>query len=281
MMNIINGGRIAAEIKTRLAEDNKKNRLQPGLAVILVGDQADSKIYVGLKEKAVAAVGGRFRLEVLGQDAGSAELMQLIGNLNEDPTVDGIVLQLPLPPALQAEQDKFLAAIDPDKDVDGFHPENRGRLMGGQPRFISCAALACLEIIERQFPALKGKRSLLAGNSFDLIMPLTLLLLQRGVLLEVIPSWQERPLEAYDLAVIEQGGAHMIGDLHSVRPILLIDAGFYTVEGRVLGNIDGPSLSQQQGWLLPVPGGLGPLLIAKLMENLSRGAGRRNTCRSS
>ncbi|HWP95904.1 MAG TPA: bifunctional 5,10-methylenetetrahydrofolate dehydrogenase/5,10-methenyltetrahydrofolate cyclohydrolase [Syntrophomonadaceae bacterium] len=279
-MKIINGGQAAGEIKARLAEENRRTGLQPCLAVILIGDQADSSLYVALKEKAVQAIGGRFRLERLDEAASSEEVLEIIEVLNQDPIVDGIILQLPLPTQLRAEQDTFLAAISPAKDVDGFHPQNRGLLIGGQPLFISCAALACLQVIEEQFPDLIGKRALLAGDSFDLILPLTMLLLQRGVRVAVHPSWHDTSLEDYDLAVIEKGQPHAIREIDYDGPVLLIDAGFYMIGDRTVGNIDGTSLAEHPGWLLPVPGGLGPLLIAKLMDNLTRAAGSRLRCKN-
>lgn len=280
-MDIISGAQIAGEIKDRLRSQNKGLGLMPCLAVILVGSQEDSAMYVRLKEKAALDVGGRFCLENLPDEAGHDALLELIQQLNRDDTVDGIILQLPLPAHLEPQRELFLKAIDPLKDVDGFHQENRGSLLGGEPVFTSCAALACLEVIERYAQPLQDKRALLVGESFDLIMPLTLLLMKARCRVTVVPKPPGELLDHCDIAVIEQGQAEIIKALGQDGPELILDAGFYVTQQGLQGNVDRERLSRYPGRLLPVPGGMGPILIAKLMENVSLAAQRRAECRNS
>lgn len=280
-METISGAQIAGEIKDQLLKDNKQEGLTPCLAVILVGTQEDSALYVRLKEKAMLDVGGCFLLETLPYNTSGDALLELIERLNRDETVDGIILQLPLPEHLEPRREVFLKAIDPLKDVDGFHQENRGSLLGGEPAYISCAALACLEVIERYAQPLQEKRVLLVGDSFDLIMPLALLLIKARCLVTMVPFFTGAVLENCDIAVVEQGGAGHIKNLGQDGPSLLIDAGFFITPDGLQGNVDRERLSKHPGHLLPVPGGLGPILIAKLMENVSLAAKRRGSCRNS
>lgn len=274
-MTPISGAIIADEIKGRLREQNLLEDIKPLLAVILVGEQPDSAIYVSLKEKSVNYISGRFRLEKLGDGCSKAELLALIHTLNQDADVDGIILQLPLPDALEPHRDEFLAAISPTKDVDGFHPQNRGMLLGGEPHFISCAALACMEVMRRYITFQKGPRVNLIGNSFDLIMPLALLLLKENCRVALFPDFSFDGLVNCDAAVIEKGGPAAVRQIPDDGPGLLIDAGFYFTDDGSVGNVSPTDLENYPGRLLPVPGGLGPVLIAKLMENLNLAARRR------
>lgn len=279
-MEAINGAQIAGEIKEQLRSDNTRQGLMPCLAVIMVGSQEDSAMYVRLKEKAALDIGGRFCLETLPETASREGLLAVIERLNQDETIDGIILQLPLPAHLEPQREVFLKTIDPLKDVDGFHQENRGSLLGGEPAFTSCAALACLEVIERYARPLEDKRVLLVGESFDLIMPLTLLLMKERCRVTVVPKPPGELLDNCDIAVIEQGQAGIIKALGQDGPGLILDAGFYVTNQGLQGNVDRERLSLYPGRLLPVPGGMGPILIAKLMENVTLAAQRRAVCRN-
>ncbi|MEQ8174401.1 MAG: bifunctional 5,10-methylenetetrahydrofolate dehydrogenase/5,10-methenyltetrahydrofolate cyclohydrolase [Syntrophomonadaceae bacterium] len=280
-MEAISGAQIAGEIRDRLRNENTRLGLMPCLAVILVGSQEDSAMYVRLKEKAALDIGGRFCLETLPEAASADALLELIEQLNRDDTVDGIILQLPLPAHLEPRREIFLKAIEPLKDVDGFHQENRGSLLGGEPAFTSCAALACLEVIERYAKPLQDKRVLLVGESFDLIMPLTLLLMKARCRVSVVPEPSGEILDNCDIVVVEQGRAGIIKSLGEDGPELILDAGFYVTPQGLQGNVDREQLSRYSGRLLPVPGGMGPILVAKLMENVTLAALRRTACRNS
>ncbi len=273
-MQIINGSQIAQEIKQKLKEDNEREGISPYLAMILVGGQKEDLHYVGLKEKAAEATGGRAHMFHLPEETSLQELMAKIAELNQDEQVDGILLQLPLPAALVEYTDEILAGIRPDKDVDGFSPVSRGRLSGDKPGFISCAALACWEVIERFFPVLTGKKAVLIGDSFDLIIPLATMFIKKGCRLIVSPSYEPGLALGADILIAEKGRAGIVRGEGLSPGVLIIDAGFYWGDTGVSGNVDRVVLEEQglSARLLPVPGGMGPILIAKLMENLAQAA---------
>jgi methylenetetrahydrofolate dehydrogenase (NADP+)/methenyltetrahydrofolate cyclohydrolase len=279
-MEVINGSDIAAEIRQQLKEENLREGISPLLAIIVVGDDKESLVYVGLKTSAVEATGGKNRLLQLDADIDREALLQKIENLNQDETVDGILLQLPLPQHLELYRDEFLKAIDPEKDVDGFNPENMGRLICGKPAFISCAALACMDIIRRAEFLASGKNAVLIGDSFDLIIPLAILLLKEGLKVTMIPEYEEEMSRGADILVVEKGLPQMVRGESLAEGSLVIDAGFHWHAGRSCGNVDKNSLVERELYLLPVPGGLGPVLIAKLMENLSIAARKNQLPRS-
>lgn len=274
-MEIISGRKIADEIQLALKSGNRVKELAPCLAVIDVGEFKDNEVYINLKRKAVESIGGTTRIVKLKAQASRAEVLEIIRYLNQDDSVDGILLQLPLPAHLDAERDLFLEAIAGEKDVDGFSPCNRGRLMGNQPEFVSCAALACLDVCRRYLGSLAGKKALLVGNSFDVVQSLALLLIKEGCSVCIEPEYKPEALTGADIAVIEAGTPLMIGSKDLNSKILMIDAGFHWFQDKACGNIDREAVAAQEGYLLPVPGGLGPLLIAHLMVNLSRAAGRK------
>lgn len=274
-MEILSGIGIAEEIRNRVREGVRQSGLTPTLGIIVVGDDKENLVYVGLKEKAVAFVGGRTHHVTLEASVTGAELLHEIDNLNRNPAIDGILLQLPLPESLRPYTDEFLAAISPAKDVDGFHPMNRGRLFYGEPLFISCAALGCLEVIARSLGGAEGKRAVLVGDSFDLIMPLTVILTQRGCQVTVLAETPpDNRLPDADLYVLEKGGPKTVRAGQLAPGSLVMDAGFYWHFDHMCGNVDRDSLAQVPGQLLAVPGGLGPILVAELMENLLLAARR-------
>lgn len=273
-MNIISGKEISDEIRARLKDSNTQNGLTPCLAIINVGDDKENLIYIGLKDKAVATMGGKTRLENLPAEADKQSILKLIADLNQDNEVDGILFQLPLPEALQVYQDEFLTAIDPAKDVDGFHPVNMGRLLSKTPGFISCAALACMDVCKRSVDKLAGKKVLLVGESFDLIKPLALMFMEEGCQVTVAPAYKAADIAAADIAVIEKGSPRVVKAESIKAGALIIDAGFYYEETGLFGNVDKEAVSGAEGSLLPVPGGMGPILIAKLLENLCQAANK-------
>lgn len=266
---MIQGQEIAAEIKERLRQEVKKRGMVPGLAVILVGDDAESMHYVQLKQRAVEFIGGRCEIINPPANISRADLIERIEQLNQDEKTHGILVQLPLPGSLNADEEMVLASIDVNKDVDGFHPFNQGRLFTGQAELVSCAALSCMELIERCVEP-EGKHAVLIGDSMDLIQPLALLLLARGSRVEIIPEvdgWEEAARRG-EILVVEKGAPQMVTGEKVREGAVVIDAGFYWEPGKVCGNVDTESVQGMAGWLAPVPGGIGPVLIAKLLENL-------------
>ncbi len=268
-METINGREISDEIRLRVKEQVEASGVRPHLAIIIVGDDKQNLLYVGLKDKAVTFIGGTTRHITLSGKTTREDLLEQIRQLNQDPNIDGILLQLPLPDALQADTDEFLAAIDVNKDVDGFNPVNRGRLIYGEPRFISCAALGCLEVIHRSRGSLKGQKAILVGDSFDQVLPLALLLAREGCQVTMINQMPSKnPLPDADIYVIEKGHPESVQAHQVANGALILDVGFYWHYDHSCGNVKRDALADLEGELLPVPGGLGPILITKLMENL-------------
>ncbi|MGI5921977.1 MAG: bifunctional 5,10-methylenetetrahydrofolate dehydrogenase/5,10-methenyltetrahydrofolate cyclohydrolase [Syntrophomonadaceae bacterium] len=273
-MQIVNGTQIAGEIKDKLKKQNHDAGISPCLAIILVGDSEESSLYVGLKQKASVAIGGKTEIIKLPGEITREDLLAQINDLNNNSGIDGILVQLPLPGGLSEYQDEVLQAIKPSKDVDGFNPRNRGLLMGGEPDFISCAALACMDIIDRTLPELKGLKATLVGNSFDVIQPLSIILNRKSCIVTVIPDYDPKYAQDSDIVVIEKGSPLVARGEDFKDGALIIDAGFHWHNNKTCGNVDRDSVEQVSGWLLPVPGGMGPILIAKLMENLCLAARR-------
>jgi methylenetetrahydrofolate dehydrogenase (NADP+)/methenyltetrahydrofolate cyclohydrolase len=269
-MELISGSQIAEEIKSALRVKNQEAGIIPQLEVVLVGENEESKVYVNLKEKAALSISARTSIRQLPASISKEGLLTVIAEANNDPAIDGIIIQLPLPQDLSPYQDEFLEAIKTEKDVDGFNPINRGTLIAGQAEFVSCAALACMEIINRYPPP--GKNAVLVGDSFDLILPLAISLVREDFNVSVIKEYQAGLVQTADLLVVEKGQAGIVKGQDLREGMLVIDAGFHWEKGKTLGNVDKDSCSDLNGYLLPVPGGLGPMLIAKLMENLSQAA---------
>lgn len=273
-MEIISGKKIADEIKAGLKVSNAKAGISPCLAVIDVGENKENALYISLKEKAVAEIGGKTRIIKINGDADRQEVLDKIQELNQDKEVNGILLQLPLSVSLEPYREDFLEAIVPYKDVDGFCPRNRGMLMGADPSFISCAALACMDISRRFMSPLTGKKILLVGESFDVIQPLALMFIKEACSVSVVPEYDPSVIANIDIAVIEKGSPLVVKGEGIKNGALLIDAGFHWHEERTCGNVDREAVTGLEGYLLPVPGGMGPLLIAQLMVNLSQAAHR-------
>ncbi len=271
-MELISGTKIAEDIKNALGEQNLDKGICPNLAVILVGDNKESMIYVGLKENAARSISGTTSIIQLPAHITKEELLAVISTANNEQDIDGIIIQLPLPDHLAPWQDEFLEAVKEEKDVDGFNPSNRGKLIGGKPRYVSCAALACTEIIDRYVQSDKGKNAVLVGDSFDLILPLSLILIKQGFNVQVISEYKPEWIQNADILVVEKGSPKIVKGEHLRDGMLVIDAGFYWDSGKTHGNVDKDSVSKISGHLLPVPGGMGPLLIAKLMENVCQAA---------
>jgi 5,10-methylene-tetrahydrofolate dehydrogenase/Methenyl tetrahydrofolate cyclohydrolase len=273
-MEIISGKNIADEIKHDLKEANSRAGISPCLMVIDVGENRENSLYIGLKKTAVELIGGRTRINKLATEASREELLSIIQTGNDDKDIHGILLQLPLPASLEPYREEFLQAISPQKDVDGFNPYNRGMLMGAEPYFISCAAQACMDISRRYKSPLSGQKVLLIGDSFDVIQPLALMYIKEGCQVTIAPEYQPSMMQDVDIAVVEKGAPLSINQ-EGVKPgALLIDAGFHWHENRTCGNVDKEAVAGTYGFLLPVPGGMGPLLIAQLMVNLCKAAGK-------
>ena len=269
---IIDGAAIAADFRARAAEAAASclaSGRRPGLAVVLVGDSAASRIYVRNKVKACEQAGFHSVSDVLPAEITEQQLLARIGELNDDPLIDGILVQLPLPPHIDSR--KVIEAIDPAKDVDGFHLVNAGALMTGAPRLVPCTPLGVMKLLEHTGVPLRGAEATIVGASNLVGKPQLHLLLQAGATVTICNS-KTRDLAAQvrraDVVVVAVGKPRMItGEM--IKPgAVVIDVGINRLDdGRLCGDVDFESASKVAGWITPVPGGVGPMTIAMLLAN--------------
>jgi len=241
----------------------------PGLAVVLVGEDPASRVYVRSKGKATIAAGMASVEHLLPDDTPERDLLGLVETLNRDDSVDGILVQLPLPP--QIDQGKVIAAIDPAKDVDGFHVVNAGRLAVGEAgALIPCTPLGCLMLLKDRLGDLAGLEAMVIGRSNIVGKPMAQLLLRESCTVTIAHS-RTRDLPALvrraDIVVAAAGRASMVkGDW--LKPgATVIDVGINRVDGKLVGDVDFMSASEVAGAITPVPGGVGPMTIAVLLRN--------------
>lgn len=271
-MILLDGKQTAADIRRELAARVQKNREKagraPGLAVILVGEDPGSQIYVRNKERACAEVGiesTSFRL-----DAGTTqeELQGRIKELNSDPSVDGVLLQLPLPSGL--DSGPCLDLIAPDKDVDGFHPCNVGKLTLGMPGLKSCTPAGIMELLRRYEIELGGKKAVVIGRSNIVGKPLSLLLLQKNATVTICHSRTgdlEREVREADVVVAALGKPGFVRGEMLKPGAVVVDVGINRTESGLVGDCDSESVQKVAGAMTPVPGGVGPMTIAQLLVN--------------
>lgn len=269
---LIDGKAIAQEIRKEIKEKVgrlKEQGKQPGLAVVLVGDNPASQTYVSSKEKACIEVGMYSEVHRLSGETSEAELLGLIDRLNASEQIHGILVQLPLPKHI--EEKKVIDRILPDKDVDGFHPINVGDLFTNTARFVACTPRGCIELLDRMGVEISGKKAVVIGRSNIVGKPVAMLLLHRNATVTIChsktPDLQKECLEA-DILVVAIGRAGMItGDM--VKPgAVVIDVGINrNEEGKLVGDVHFASAKEAAGMITPVPGGVGPMTIAMLLLN--------------
>jgi 5,10-methylene-tetrahydrofolate dehydrogenase/methenyl tetrahydrofolate cyclohydrolase len=274
--------RIRAEVKSEVDIMLAEGRQAPGLATVLVGDNSASQVYVRMKQKACAEAGIQSFGHELPEDASQEEVEALVKKLNADPRVDGILVQLPLPAGLNEE--KVLSAVSIEKDVDGFHPVNIGRLAqkGREPLFIPCTPYGVIVLLKEVLPTLEGLNAVVLGRSNIVGMPVALLLIGENATVTVCHS-RTKDLPAVvrqaDVLVAAVGRPEMVrGDW--VKPgAVVIDVGINRVEDpaakrgyRLVGDVAYDEVSQVAGAITPVPGGVGPMTIAMLLRNTLRAA---------
>jgi methylenetetrahydrofolate dehydrogenase (NADP+)/methenyltetrahydrofolate cyclohydrolase len=273
-MILIDGKATAASIQEELREEilALQPRRMPGLAVLLVGDDPASQLYVRNKERACEQVGILSFAHRLPADTRQEDLLARIAALNKDPAVDGILLQLPLPKALDSQV--CLAAIDPRKDVDGFHPENMGRLALGLPGFVPCTPAGVMELLKRYDLSPSGKDAVVVGRSNIVGKPLSLLLTRQEAYANAtvtVCHSRTRNLAEHcrraDFLFLAMGRPRCItGDM--VREgAVVIDVGINRTEDGLCGDADFAQISLKAGGITPVPGGVGPMTIAMLLKN--------------
>ncbi len=288
---IIDGKQVAADMRAEIKEQTATLRetlgIQPGLAVVLVGDNPASKSYVSAKEKACAEAGFASFDHRLPQDTSEESLLALIDRLNHDPAVDGILVQLPLPRHI--DENRVIMAIDPEKDVDGFHPVNVGRMLIGQPCFLPCTPHGILHLLKRSGVSTDGAHAVVVGRSNIVGKPVASLLLQKSALgnaTVTLCHTHTRDLAAFtrqaDILIVASGRPGTVtGEM--VRPgAVVIDVGVNRVEDpdspkgyRLVGDVDFDSVRQVASLITPVPGGVGPMTITMLLYNTLEAARRR------
>lgn len=275
MAQIIDGRetakKVKAEVKAEVDRLSAEGRRTPCLAVILAGDDPASAIYVRNKEKACKANGIISKMIKLPADVSAEKLSSVIKELNDDPKVDGILLQLPLPDHLRKDEADFLNMIKPDKDVDGFHPINIGRLALGLPAPIACTPYGCLRLIEETGEEIEGKLALVIGRSNTVGKPMIQLLLRKNATVIVCHSRTRNLPELSrqaDIIIAAVGKAEFVtGDMVKEGAIV-IDVGINRQEnGKLLGDVNFPEVSEKAAYITKVPGGVGPMTIAMLLKN--------------
>ncbi|MCE5370964.1 bifunctional methylenetetrahydrofolate dehydrogenase/methenyltetrahydrofolate cyclohydrolase FolD [Proteus mirabilis] len=270
---IIDGKTIAQTIRSEVAEKVKQRikigKRAPGLAVILVGDNPASQIYVASKRKACDEVGFISCSYDLPDTTSEAELLNLIDTLNEDNTIDGILVQLPLPAGI--DNVKVLERIHPDKDVDGFHPYNIGRLCQRAPKLRPCTPRGIVTLLERCNIPMNGLNAVIIGASNIVGRPMSLELLLAGCTTTVTHRFTKDlrfHVEHADLVVVAVGKPNFIPGEWIKPGAIVIDVGINRLEnGKVVGDVDFAQASQRAGWISPVPGGVGPMTVATLIQN--------------
>lgn len=281
MAYIINGKQIAADIKEELkvqVADLKTRGIHPCLAVIQVGDDPASSVYVNNKKKACAYIGVESRAFHLDQNAGEKDLLDLIDRLNRDDSVHGILVQLPIPD--QMNENKVIRAISPDKDVDGFHPQSVGSLSIGEEGFVSCTPAGIIQLLKRSGISIEGKEAVVVGRSNIVGKPMAMLLLRENATVTVCHS-RTKDLAAIcrraDILVAAIGKPEFFDDTYVKEGACVIDVGIHRGEdGRLCGDVDFDKVSPLASAITPVPGGVGPMTIAMLMSNVVEAAVGKN-----
>lgn len=268
-------GRLRARVATQVERVVAASGRKPGLAVVLVGEDPASSVYVRSKGKATLAAGMESFEHRLSADVSEDELIALVDRLNADPAVDGILVQLPLPRHM--DERRVITRIDPDKDVDGFHPVNAGRLATGLPGFVPCTPLGCLMLLKDVHPHLSGLEAVVIGRSNIVGKPMGQLLLQESCTVTMTHS-RTRDLFAHvrqaDIVVAAVGIPGFV-KADWIKPgASVIDVGINRTDAGLVGDVD-PAAAEVAGAITPVPGGVGPMTIAVLMRNTLVSAARR------
>jgi len=272
MYQIIDGKAISTALKEELKEKVTKlagQGITPCLAVILVGEDPASAVYVNNKKKACEFIGIKSLSYELPESTSEEELLKLIETLNADDSVNGILVQLPLPK--QIHEDAVIKAISPKKDVDGFHPESVGALCIGQPGYVSCTPAGIIELLKRSNVEIEGKECVIIGRSNIVGKPMSLLMLRENATVTVCHSRTQNLKEVCkraDILIVAIGKPKMITSEYVKEGAVVIDVGIHRLEGKKLcGDVDFDDVAPHTSAITPVPGGVGPMTIAMLMKN--------------
>lgn len=288
MATVIDGKVVAQTIRSEIAQEvrllsNKYGKV-PGLAVVIVGSRKDSQSYVGMKRKACAELGIKSFDIDLPEQVSQDEVIKQVHDLNANPDVHGILVQLPLPKHINEE--KVLTEISIEKDVDGFHPLNIGKLAmkGRDPLFLPCTPKACIELLQRSGVSIKGKKAVVVGRSNIVGLPASLLLLKADATVTIVhshTSQSESIVREADIVIAAAGQPMMIKGSWIKPGAAVIDVGTNAVDDptrksgyRLVGDVDFQEASKVAGWITPVPGGVGPMTVTMLLKNTLDGAKR-------
>ena len=278
----IDGKQAAREIRDALRAEALQLKaatgIAPGLAVILVGENPASRIYVGGKEKACQEAGFLSRVFRLPAETAERDILKRIHGLNDDRKIHGILVQLPLPGHIRT--DAIIEAIDPQKDVDGFHPYNVGRLFSGNPLHQPCTPSGIIELLNRYGIAIEGKEAVIVGRSNIVGKPLALMLLSRHATVTICHTRTKNLPEVTrraEILVAAAGKAEMIRADMVREGAVVIDVGMNRIaEGRLVGDVAFSAVAEKASYITPVPGGVGPMTIAMLLKNTLQATGYRD-----
>lgn len=269
---IISGSALAKQIKSEIAEKiahyHTEGKRAPGLAVILVGADPASQVYVGSKRRSCEEIGISSKSYDLPENTTEQALLSLIDTLNADESIDGILVQLPLPKHIHSEA--VIERIDPKKDVDGFHPYNVGRLCQRIPTLRACTPYGVMKLLETTGIDLHGKHAVIVGASNIVGRPMSLELLLAGATVTVTHRFTEN-LESYvkqaDILVVAVGKPNLVPGEWVKEGAVVIDVGINRIDGKLVGDVGFEAASEKAGYITPVPGGVGPMTVAMLMHN--------------
>tara|TARA_Y100001933_G_scaffold263432_1_gene324768 strand:- start:18195 stop:19061 length:867 start_codon:yes stop_codon:yes gene_type:complete len=283
---LLDGKAVAASIRSEIADATSEfiatRGVTPKLAAVLVGENPASQVYVRNKQRACDAAGIGSDLHRLTADCGESELLRLVTTLNHDPSVHGILVQLPLPDSIQSQ--RILQAIDPNKDVDAFHPENVGRLVQGKPRFVPCTPQGIQQLLIRQKIETSGRRVVVIGRSDIVGKPIACMLGNRGVGGDAtVTLCHSRTINLNAIArqaeilIVAIGRPQFVG-ADMVKPgAVVIDVGIHRTDEGLVGDVDFDAVAPLASAITPVPGGVGPLTVAMLLQNTLRAAQLANS----
>lgn len=280
-MELINGTEIAKLVKEQVKREVKKLKTEqniiPGLAVIIVGEDPASKLYVESKKKACEAIGIYSEVIAFSEDVTQMDILETIDELNCDPKISGILVQMPLPKHI--DESEIILAIKSKKDVDGFHPINMGKLAIGEPDFVPCTPLGIMELIEQSKIEVEGKECVVIGRSNIVGKPTALLMLQQNATVTICHSRTkgiEGIIKRADIVVVAIGKPNFLKGYMLKHGAVVIDVGINRLDGKVIGDADFESISKVAGYATPVPGGVGPMTIAMLLKNTVKAAKMNN-----
>lgn len=272
MANLIDGKEVSAKVKSEVRDETvklKEQGITVGLAVVIVGNNAASRVYVNSKKKACEEVGFNSYEYSLDENITQQELLDLVDVLNNDDKVNGILVQLPLPKHI--DENAIINSISPDKDVDAFHPFNVGKIMIGEFAFLPCTPAGVMELIDSTGVDISGKSAVVIGRSNIVGKPMSMLLLHRNATVTICHSKTTNLADVCktaDIIVAAVGRANFVTEDMVKEGAVVIDVGMNRLDnGKLCGDVDFDSVSKKAGYITPVPGGVGPMTIAMLMKN--------------